>query len=545
MIEAGWPDQDEKAEAFRALHEGEPFVIPNPWDAGSAQGARGARVQGARHDERRASPSRWGAPTATVDARRGRRARRRRRPRDRPAGLGRPRERLRRRARGRRAARSHAAPRPARSGGSIEDYDRDAARSTSLGAGGRAGRRGRRGRARRSTSRSRSPPAPRTSSAATPTSTTRSRACRPTRRPAPTSSTRPGCAAPTRSRRSATPSRSRSTCSPSAARPDARRDRRGRRASGSASAAGSPGPPPTARSRRPSGCIDDGDFSGARHPGSASRTGSSRRPSYLAGTSVGILIWRAATLREGSIGQSSLEARARSSRPSRPGSGAWASPTRSPCGSTSATFSGGMPRLRGLDEHLADALELLAVEALRVVATSCRVCSSIVSAPLDQIGVSMLPGSTTTTSMSHGAQLWRRDSPSASTANLEVLYGDMNGLAMRPPIEAMKTIVPRPPADQRQERLGDGDLADQVHLEHVRGGPAGRDDSIGPPSPTPALLTSPTRPSSPTASRTFSLAEAIERSLVTSIVIGVSRSEPGLGERLRVLAPCGPRRRPV
>jgi 2-methylisocitrate lyase-like PEP mutase family enzyme len=26
-----------KAEAFRALHEGEPFVIPNPWDAGSAK----------------------------------------------------------------------------------------------------------------------------------------------------------------------------------------------------------------------------------------------------------------------------------------------------------------------------------------------------------------------------------------------------------------------------------------------------------------------------------------------------------------------------
>jgi 2-methylisocitrate lyase-like PEP mutase family enzyme len=29
--------QHEKAEAFRALHEGEPFVIPNPWDAGSAK----------------------------------------------------------------------------------------------------------------------------------------------------------------------------------------------------------------------------------------------------------------------------------------------------------------------------------------------------------------------------------------------------------------------------------------------------------------------------------------------------------------------------
>ena len=29
--------QHEKAAAFRALHEGEPFVIPNPWDAGAAR----------------------------------------------------------------------------------------------------------------------------------------------------------------------------------------------------------------------------------------------------------------------------------------------------------------------------------------------------------------------------------------------------------------------------------------------------------------------------------------------------------------------------
>jgi 2-methylisocitrate lyase-like PEP mutase family enzyme len=29
--------QREKGEALRALHEGEPFVIPNPWDAGSAK----------------------------------------------------------------------------------------------------------------------------------------------------------------------------------------------------------------------------------------------------------------------------------------------------------------------------------------------------------------------------------------------------------------------------------------------------------------------------------------------------------------------------
>ena len=29
--------QQEKGEAFRALHEGEPFVFPNPWDVGSAR----------------------------------------------------------------------------------------------------------------------------------------------------------------------------------------------------------------------------------------------------------------------------------------------------------------------------------------------------------------------------------------------------------------------------------------------------------------------------------------------------------------------------
>jgi 2-methylisocitrate lyase-like PEP mutase family enzyme len=31
------PAQEQKGAAFRALHEGEPFVIPNPWDAGSAR----------------------------------------------------------------------------------------------------------------------------------------------------------------------------------------------------------------------------------------------------------------------------------------------------------------------------------------------------------------------------------------------------------------------------------------------------------------------------------------------------------------------------
>jgi 2-methylisocitrate lyase-like PEP mutase family enzyme len=36
-IENGRVSQTAKGEAFRALHEGEPFVLPNPWDAGSAR----------------------------------------------------------------------------------------------------------------------------------------------------------------------------------------------------------------------------------------------------------------------------------------------------------------------------------------------------------------------------------------------------------------------------------------------------------------------------------------------------------------------------
>jgi 2-methylisocitrate lyase-like PEP mutase family enzyme len=34
---AGLGRREQKTAAFRALHEGEPFVIPNPWDAGSAR----------------------------------------------------------------------------------------------------------------------------------------------------------------------------------------------------------------------------------------------------------------------------------------------------------------------------------------------------------------------------------------------------------------------------------------------------------------------------------------------------------------------------
>ena len=77
------PNQADKAERFKKLHEGPgAFVIPNPWDAGSARILAGARLPGAGHLERRrgrrARPAR-----RQGDARRGARARarhRRRRP---------------------------------------------------------------------------------------------------------------------------------------------------------------------------------------------------------------------------------------------------------------------------------------------------------------------------------------------------------------------------------------------------------------------------------------------------------------------------------
>jgi 2-methylisocitrate lyase-like PEP mutase family enzyme len=39
------PSQSEKGAAFKALHEGAPFIIPNPWDAGSAKVLAGLGFQ--------------------------------------------------------------------------------------------------------------------------------------------------------------------------------------------------------------------------------------------------------------------------------------------------------------------------------------------------------------------------------------------------------------------------------------------------------------------------------------------------------------------
>ena len=141
--------------AFRALHAGEPFLIPNPWDAGSA------RVLEALGFQALATTSSGFAFTlgrldggATLDevaehvrALAARDASSRSRSTSRTATATRPRPRRR--------------DRPRRRGGRGRRLDRGlrpgAAGSTSFDARGRAGRRGGRGGARRSTSPSCSP----------------------------------------------------------------------------------------------------------------------------------------------------------------------------------------------------------------------------------------------------------------------------------------------------------------------------------------------------------------------------------------------------
>ena len=137
--------QQEKGAAFRALHEGETFVIPNPWDAGSA------RVLAALGFQALATTSSGFAFTlgrldGGVDAGRGRRARRRARPR-RPTCPSRSTSRTATaRLRTTRRGRSRGPPRRARSAARSRTTTRTAALYP-LEARGRAGRGRRRGRA--------------------------------------------------------------------------------------------------------------------------------------------------------------------------------------------------------------------------------------------------------------------------------------------------------------------------------------------------------------------------------------------------------------
>ena len=174
------PTQADKAAAFRALHEGDPFVIPNPWDAGSAK-ALASLGFAALATTSSGFAFTLGRDDGGVDARRRGRARR---------GCSTPPP----RSPSPSTSRTVTVPRPPmppRRSSAPPRREPSAARSrtstptpASMSSPPRLS-----GSAPQSTpraasaSRSRSPLGPRTTSAAIPTSTTRSPACAPTRRP--------------------------------------------------------------------------------------------------------------------------------------------------------------------------------------------------------------------------------------------------------------------------------------------------------------------------------------------------------------------------
>ena len=136
--------QAEKATDFRALHEGETFVIPNPWDAGTAKvfEALGFKALATTSSGFAFTLGRMDGNVTldeTVDHPRAR-------PGDRAPGLGRPRERLRARARAG-GRRNHSRGRGGR-GGRFDRGLRTGRRALLARPRGRAGRRRRRGRAR-------------------------------------------------------------------------------------------------------------------------------------------------------------------------------------------------------------------------------------------------------------------------------------------------------------------------------------------------------------------------------------------------------------
>ena len=259
--------QQEKGEAFRALHQGEPFVIPNPWDAGSRQDPRWARLQGARHHQRRLRVHPRPAATARSPSTRSLAHVTALERGDRPAGLGRPRERLRPGARGRRAG-DH----PRRRGRSRRRLDR-----------------GLRPRRRASSTSSSAPPSgsrppPRPPSALDFPFTLTARAENHLRGNPDLDDTiarlrayeeagadvlyAPGAAHRRRDQdglRRGLEAGQRARLRPARPRPRPRSPRPAR--SASASAAGSPGRPRTALIEAAERIIDDGDFSGTATPG--------------------------------------------------------------------------------------------------------------------------------------------------------------------------------------------------------------------------------------------------------------------------------------
>ena len=67
---------------------------------------------------------------------------------------------------------------------------------------------------------------------------------------------------------------------------------------------------------------------------------------------------------------------------------------------------------------------------------------SAASRDVFQMGVAMIPGSTSETATPNGRSSTRSESAAASSANFDAAYAPMNGSALRPATELMNTMRP-------------------------------------------------------------------------------------------------------
>ena len=139
----------------------------------------------------------------------------------------------------------------------------------------------------------------------------------------------------------------------------------------------------------------------------------------------------------------------------------------------------------------------------------------ILPAPFVQMGVATLPGSMRTTSMPHAFNSIRSASVMASRANLEAQYAPANGNTFSPPTDPMLTMRPRARRSNGKNACVTATcpvtLTSNCRLKESSG-----TNSIGPGSTTPALLTSPSSPASPTAASTSAAARRMASASVTS-----------------------------
>ena len=166
--------------------------------------------------------------------------------------------------------------------------------------------------------------------------------------------------------------------------------------------------------------------------------------------------------------------------------------------------------------------------------------------PLLQIGVSIAPGRTTATLMSHGSSSTRMRIRQGFQRPLARGVWLRKGAATMPLTELMLTMRPPPARSSGQEGLRDRDQAEEVDLEGTPQLVELQQSQRARRRQSPALFTRPGKPRLPTDAVSTSARHArMDRHPATSSCIGVNRSEASRRNESRHLPHFGRRRTPA